>query len=322
MRLFLAGLARRVRAGVIEVHAYCLMGTHYHLLVRSPEGRLAEAMQSIQLGYSRYFNRSRKRDGSLVRGRYRSKPVQSYAYRRALVAYIDGNPVEARLVDRAELYPYGSAFHYCGRRSGPAWLERSWIEGEVERATSSLGYSPASYGRVFGPSSAALRHIVEARIEGAWLRDPLDDLLSDAPGRVLDWMRRRAALADGTKPGIPVTDLRTVNAVVDAAARDSGRPMESPGEPGGWDVARAALARDLCGASLQTIASRLGCSDTRVGKLLDRHRRSVLEDPRYADQIERLVRESLREYGTRFIPQQHRPTPSHPSRPIRGAVGG
>lgn len=42
-RCFLLQLACAVRRGDLEVHAYALMGTHYHLLVRSPEGRLAES---------------------------------------------------------------------------------------------------------------------------------------------------------------------------------------------------------------------------------------------------------------------------------------
>ena len=114
-RFFLAQVARSVRRGELEVHAYCLVGTHYHLLVRSPKGRLAEAMQRVQLAYSRWFNRSRRRDGSLVRSRYRSKAVRSLCYRRVLVGYIDANPCSARIAPRPESYPYGSAI----RRSCP-----------------------------------------------------------------------------------------------------------------------------------------------------------------------------------------------------------
>src|ERR1043166_171410 len=60
-RFFLALLACSVRRGDLELHAYSLMGTHFHLLVRSPAGRLAEAMHHVQLAYSRRFNRSEER---------------------------------------------------------------------------------------------------------------------------------------------------------------------------------------------------------------------------------------------------------------------
>ena len=129
-RFFLAQLARSVHRGEVEVHAFSLMGTHYHLLLRCPDGDLGKAMQRIQLAYSRWFNRSRKRDGSLVRGRYFSKRVDSVEYAHALVRYIDANPVKAGVVGNAALYPYGSAFHYA-RCAGPPWLERSWIEEVV-----------------------------------------------------------------------------------------------------------------------------------------------------------------------------------------------
>ncbi len=89
------------------------MTTHYHLLVRSPIGQLGYAMQRVQTEYSRWFNRGRRRDESLVRGRYTSKKVDSHGYRCTLVKYIDRNPVSAGLVSNARDYPYGSARSYA-----------------------------------------------------------------------------------------------------------------------------------------------------------------------------------------------------------------
>ena len=72
IRFFLACVARAVRRGQIEVHAWCILTTHFHMLVRSPKGELSAAMRRIQNRYVRHFNRKRRRDGTLVRGRYRS----------------------------------------------------------------------------------------------------------------------------------------------------------------------------------------------------------------------------------------------------------
>lgn len=80
MRFFLARLALQVRIGRVEVHAFSLMTTHFHLLLRSPRGELSEAMRRIQNAYPRRFNRQHKRDGSLIRGRFQSKPVKSHHY--------------------------------------------------------------------------------------------------------------------------------------------------------------------------------------------------------------------------------------------------
>ena len=40
-RMFLAFVAKEVRVGRFEVHAFCLMLTRYHLLVHSPTGQLS-----------------------------------------------------------------------------------------------------------------------------------------------------------------------------------------------------------------------------------------------------------------------------------------
>jgi len=126
IRTFLAGLACTVRAGHLEVHSFCILTTHFHMLVRSPKGHLSNALHGIQNRYSRWFNRSRKRDGPLFRSRFRSKRVDSFGYRWQLVRYIDANPVMARLVEDPRSYPHGSASMYQSP-IGPRWLERSWI---------------------------------------------------------------------------------------------------------------------------------------------------------------------------------------------------
>jgi len=56
VRRFQALLARRVRAGEVEVHAFAFLNTHYHLLLRSPAGRLSAVMQRVQDLYARWFN--------------------------------------------------------------------------------------------------------------------------------------------------------------------------------------------------------------------------------------------------------------------------
>ena len=126
IRYFLALVACAVRRGEIEVHAFCVLTTHFHLLVRSPSGQLSEAMRRIQNEYVRYFNRSRRRDGPLFRGRFISKPVRSERYRRILVRYIDANAVLAGLAGLPWDYPHGSAARFASGRV-PKWLARYWV---------------------------------------------------------------------------------------------------------------------------------------------------------------------------------------------------
>ena len=293
MRAFLACVACRVRAGDLELHAFSLMGSHFHLLVRSPVGRMAEAMHRVQLGYSRYFNRGRKRDGPLVRARYRSKPVRSLRYRRLLIGYIDANPVRARMVSVPGAYPHGSAFHY--RRShGPPWLERSWVEGEVLRMTGAPRYSPHLYDEVFGRHPREMDRIVEARILCRAQADPLDDLVGSSPAAVVEWFRRRAALADGTKPGLPVCHSTTIRRLVARRVRALGSWTVDAPQRDGWEVALAALLVELCGSTQTAVASTLGCSNTRVGRILKSHRELIATDGTYRERVGDVTAEALR----------------------------
>jgi putative transposase len=81
----------------VQVHAWCLMPTHYHLLVRSMRGQLSGAAQFLQSQHARLFNRRRKMAGPLFRGRFGSRLVEDDPYWLYLVGYIHLNPVKDRL---------------------------------------------------------------------------------------------------------------------------------------------------------------------------------------------------------------------------------
>ena len=54
----------------VEVHAYALMGNHYHLLIRTPEANASRAMQWLNVSYSVWFNKRRQRVGPVFQGRF------------------------------------------------------------------------------------------------------------------------------------------------------------------------------------------------------------------------------------------------------------
>lgn len=102
----------------VAVHAYVLMGNHFHLLA-TPESSdaLPKMMQAVGRRYVRYFNDSQGRSGTLWEGRYRSTVIQTESYLLACMAYMDLNPVRAGLVAEARDYPWSSHAHYIGLRS-------------------------------------------------------------------------------------------------------------------------------------------------------------------------------------------------------------
>ncbi len=106
----------------IEVHAYCLMSNHFHLLVRTPEPNLGLAMKLFAGGYSQAFNSRHHIDGPLFRGRYRSEVVDSDSYLLGVSRYIHRNPVVAGLAKTAGCYQWSSYRAFIGRSPRPTWL--------------------------------------------------------------------------------------------------------------------------------------------------------------------------------------------------------
>ena len=296
IRFFLSRLARVVRAGLLEVHAFSILTTHFHLLVRSPSGNLAAAMQRIQNEYVRWFNRSRRRDGTLYRGRYRSRPVRTIEYRRTLVRYIDANPVIAGLVEDPRMYPHGSARRFA-RPSGPLWLERSWVESCVRAGAGQDVYRPLDYPRTFGgPASDRLERLVQSRIAlPPDAEDPLDELLHAAPERVLAWMQRKAALADGAPVGLPICDARDARELVRAARALHGEFAVRCGRKSvdAWSQVLVALARDLCAATFADAGREAGVTEGAAWKLYRRHRECVRASASYAERVAGMFRELL-----------------------------
>ena len=95
---FFQSLNNTVKRFGLEIHAYALMPNHDHLLVQTPLGNLSRCMQHLNATYTQAFNRRHRLDGSLFRGRYRSKRVIDGTDLKQLIAYIHLNPIHAGLV--------------------------------------------------------------------------------------------------------------------------------------------------------------------------------------------------------------------------------
>lgn len=297
-RFFLSRLARSVRRGLIRVHAYCVMTTHFHLLVESPKGKLSAAMKTIQNEYSRWFNRSRRRDGTLFRGRFTSRPVTTLAYRRILVRYIDANSVGAGIAAAPALHPHGSARWYA-RERGPIWLAREWVEECVRTSVGCARYRPQDYARAFGGDlGPPLQRLVERRLaQPPCADDPLDDLLSAASADVLAWMKRKARLADGIAVGLPVCDEQQAREVIDRHREVNGAweaRIPNNKSVDAWPQIHVALMRDLCGSTFTEISMRIGLSINRAWRLYQQHQACMEIDEVYAQRSATITRRLLR----------------------------
>ena len=95
-------------------YAYCLMGNHFHLLIRERDERVGETVKRIASSYVYYYNRKYGRDGHLFKERFKSEPVNDMAYFTVLLRYIHQNPVKAGIVERVKDYEYSSWGEYEG----------------------------------------------------------------------------------------------------------------------------------------------------------------------------------------------------------------
>lgn len=143
-----------------QVVAWCLMDTHYHLLVvvgRDEESRVSWGMQMLNSSYARGFNGRHRRRGHLFGARFTDTLVASDEHRDDAVAYILSNPVKAGLVRRVEdwrwsgdqrLVPRGMAATAPQRsrnvRSSPAMTTRPSTSSTVPAPPPTLAPSPSS----------------------------------------------------------------------------------------------------------------------------------------------------------------------------------
>jgi len=120
--VFLRFLGEAAHRAALEVHGYCLLGNHYHLLIRSRDGRLSEGMRWLGGRYTQHVNYSLGRDGPLFRGRYTAVAIEGDAHLVRTSRYIHLNPVEAGLARSADAWAWSSAPAYLGSRAALPWL--------------------------------------------------------------------------------------------------------------------------------------------------------------------------------------------------------
>ena len=106
----------------LELHAYCLLGNHYHLLVRSNAGRLSDAMRWLSSRYTQSINYDKGQDGPLFRGRFASVLICEEEHLLEASRYIHLNPVSAGLASVPEQWPWSSASAYLNIIPTPQWL--------------------------------------------------------------------------------------------------------------------------------------------------------------------------------------------------------
>jgi putative transposase len=199
-QVWLELLDENAKKFAVDIHAYVLMGNHFHLLAtpQTAEG-VPQMMQAIGRRYVRYFNDTQKRTGTLWEGRYKSTLIQTDRYFLACMVYIDLNPVRAGLVAQARDYPWSSHGHYIGLRTDKLLVPHALVW--------SLGNTPFA-------REAAYAELVRAGISTVQQAALTDSVLQGwalgGPDFVADLQKRTARRVSKGAPGRPSKAIKNL----------------------------------------------------------------------------------------------------------------
>ena len=273
------------------VHAFVLMGNHYHLLLETPEANLVAGMKWLQGTYTQRFNARHKLWGHLLQGRYKAMLVEPSDgnYFSTLGSYIHLNPARANLLGDGKLldYRWSSFPLYFQPSKRPDWLVVDRVLGELGRQDDRKGL--AGYRRYMAQRMAEVdasadpkdADVAWSKIRRGWylgstgFRDELMDRLDGTLKGV-----KRASL---NGPEMRLHDESEAERLLQAGLKRLGLDEGAlPGMPKGAEE-KAVLAwylRKHTTVGRAWIARRLAMGDeSRITKLV----RAVNQEKHYAE---------------------------------------
>lgn len=268
---FLKTLATACQKTGWQVHAYCLMGNHFHLVLETPRANLVQGMKWLLGTYTMRFNRRHNLSGHLFAGRYKSLLIDGTTpgYLRTVCDYVHLNPVRAGLIgnrERLQKYRWSSYPTYLrSRQKREPWLRCDRLFGEHGLLKDS-GQSRLEFARRMEQRRVEPNDPEAERIRRGWslgAKDFIARLLDRIPGSVSEHHHARERSE---------TDEQKAEAIISEGLKKLGwgkreltaRRKSDPGK-----VALARAVRSQTPMSLKWIARRLEMGSwTHVSNLL------------------------------------------------------
>ena len=166
--------SERVRMRVL---AYCVMPNHFHLaLWPHSDSDLGRWMQWLLTAHVRRYHQHYKTSGHIWQGRFKAFPVEQDNHMLTVLRYIERNPLRARLVQRAEEWPWSSLQH----REAPqqanivhpwpvprpvnwvSWVNQPQTDAELEELRHSV-----NRGTPYGCADWVLRTAIQLGLEAS-----------------------------------------------------------------------------------------------------------------------------------------------------------
>lgn len=129
-------VSRSLRKSIVEIHGWCLMPSHYHLLLSERiDGGITLFIRRLNIGYAKFFNDKYTRTGALFEGRTKRIGITSHPHFLHILHYIHLNPLDLteeqswrsfriknarRALEFLEKYRWSSYLDYCGKQNFPS----------------------------------------------------------------------------------------------------------------------------------------------------------------------------------------------------------
>jgi putative transposase len=282
-RLFQRLLAAGVRRFRWRLHAYVLMGNHYHLLLETPEPNLSCGMHWINSTYAQKFNSRHERVGHLVQGRFKAILVEKERHLLELVRYVVLNPVRAGLARSAGDWRWSNYRATAGLAPNPRWLEVDWTRSQ------------------FGSDLQARHAYQEFVSAGVGLPEPWKRVVGQLFLGSDAFRRRIRAIQTATprRAGVPLDQHRAMRPALSEIVRVSASVLGvDPGElrerrRSAYRLVVAYLARRDALVRLVDLGSLLGVSVTSAHEIVASARRLSRLEPEFRRLLRR-VRSEIR----------------------------
>lgn len=152
-------ITKRSEERLVEIHGWCLMKNHYHLLLSElVEGGISLFLRKLNIGYAKSFNEKHKRTGTLFQGRTKKILIARDAHFNYILHYIHLNPLDylsgaeewrershagirsaKDALDFLEQYRWSSYLDYAGKKNFPSILTTSLFGDALGHYQSALG---------------------------------------------------------------------------------------------------------------------------------------------------------------------------------------
>jgi len=205
---FIETLRKYKAVSEYEVYAYCLMGNHFHLLLKVGKEDLDLVVKRLAGSYVYWYNLKYRRCGSLFQDRYKSEVVEDDPYLLAVMRYIHQNPIKAGLCKHILEYKYSSYGEYI---AGDSKLVDVSLALSITDKDSFIKFNNESKMDYCMDVSDEARRINDA--DGAAIMQSVSNCANSAEFQSLDTSQRDRFLKDLKQRGLSIRQISRLTGV-------------------------------------------------------------------------------------------------------------